>query len=412
MLSDINVKGTNHKIGGGIADGQWVSKSATVFSGVKWTATGTYQYTVQDYLPDDTYTYEVIVMCYATTGDVSGDSCAWWVREAVNNNFSQVMGYGRTRTNSYTVSGNAGILPLKQENGVLTLEVSVTNIGSAGTNNNGLYLSGYRRLGSQVISEYYTLTINPTPADATVTFDKGTVSGNSCTVTGGTRVTYTVSKAGYTSETATVTVTADQTVNVTLVIPYTPNQVLYESSTGGASTTLNLLTTGRYQVICVGGGSGGAYVYSSKFSDGRASGGSGAGFNGVVYLSEGNYTVEVGAGGSGQAYETNGKSWATSTAGGQSAIDSIIVAGGGGSATAGIHGAAQTAGSGGTLSYDSSKVQSYSLATNGNAGTTAYNANIDGGASVYGGYGKGGNAGNSYTTAGGNGYVKVVYIGV
>lgn len=192
---------------------------------------------------------------------------------------------------------------------------------------------------------------------------------------------------------------------------YTPNQVLYESSTGGTSTTLNLLTTGRYQVICVGGGSGGAYVYSSKFSDGRASGGSGAGFNGIVNLSSGNHTIKVGAGGNGLAYETNGKTSATSTAGGQSAIDSTIVAGGGGAATAGIHGATQTAGSGGVLSYDSSKVQSYTLATNGNAGTTIYNSNITGGASVYGGYGKGGNAGNSYTTAGGSGYVKVIYIG-
>lgn len=63
----------------------------------------------------------------------------------------------------------------------------------------------------------YTLTINPTPADATVTFSTGTVSGNSCTVVAGTSVTYTVSKSGYTTQTGTVTVNADQTVNVTLL---------------------------------------------------------------------------------------------------------------------------------------------------------------------------------------------------
>lgn len=191
-----------------------------------------------------------------------------------------------------------------------------------------------------------------------------------------------------------------------LIWGYDPSEIIFQSSTPG-TYTVDILTSGYYNVAVVGGGSGGAYVYSSKFSDGRASGGSGAGFVGIVYLTAGNHTIKVGAGGSGKAYETNGQTSATSTAGGQSAIDSIIVAGGGGSAKAGIHGATQTAGSGGTLSYDSSKVQSYSLAKNGNAGTTIYNSNITGGASVYSNYGKGGNAGNSYTTDGGNGYVFI-----
>ena len=43
-----------------------------------------------------------------------------------------------------------------------------------------------------------TLTINPTPSDATVTFDSsGTVSGNSITVQYGSYVTYSVDKSGY-----------------------------------------------------------------------------------------------------------------------------------------------------------------------------------------------------------------------
>lgn len=239
MLSDINVKGTNHKIGGDIADGQWVSKSVKVFSSVSWSDTGTYQYTVQDYLPDDTYTYEVIVSCYATTPTTSGGECKWWVREADNNSFSQVMGYCTTRTNSDTRSGNNGILPLKQENGVLTLEVSVT---SAPTGSCGLYLVGYRRLGSPVIPEYYTLTINPTPADATVTFSTGTVSGNSCTVSSGTRVTYTVSKAGYTTETATVTVDSNQTINVTLptLVTFSPSSSLQSFTVPDGVSTIHV----------------------------------------------------------------------------------------------------------------------------------------------------------------------------
>lgn len=196
-----------------------------------------------------------------------------------------------------------------------------------------------------------------------------------------------------------------------LIWGYDPSEVIFQSSTAG-TYTVNIATSGYYNVTVVGGGSGGAYVYSSKFSDGRASGGSGAGFKGVVYLSAGNHTIKIGAGGGGQAYESNGQSSATSTAGGQSSIDSIIVAGGGGSAVAKIHGATQTAGSGGTLTYDSSKVQSKTLATNGNTGTTVYGSNITGASSVLSGttYGAGGNAGNNYTTAGGNGYVLITSV--
>lgn len=408
MLSNITVNGVTPKLGGNIADGQWTYKTVTVASGTWNESNRRYNFSVSNYLPDNTYTYEVLIGCYAGTDSTAGHTSAWWVHNS-DGQLQLVMGYCRTRTSSNVTSANSGIFATKQVDGILTFSISGSSTGSS-----GLYLWGYRRVGTiDTNKTYYTLKVNPTPSDATVSFSGGTiVDTNTCKVLAGHSVTYYVTRSGYTAQNASVTMDSNKEINVTLTIPYTPNQVLYESSTGGASTTLTLEVDGRYQVICVGGGSGGAYVYSSKFSDGRASGGSGAGFNGFVNLSSGSHTIKIGAGGSGQAYEKNGQVWATSKAGGQSAIDSIIVAGGGGAAKAGIHGATQTAGSGGILSYDSSKVQSYSLATNGNAGTTTYNSNITGGASVYGGYGKGGNAGNSYTTAGSNGYVKVVYIGV
>lgn len=216
MVSDINVKGTNHKIGGTQADGQWVRKDVTVFSGTKFTATGTPSYTVSNYLPDNIYTYEVIVCSYASTGSKANDTCTWWAGD-IDVHFHQNMGYSRTRTASDTWSAGEGIIPVKQVNGVLTLKLNVTGIGSSGTGNNGLYLRGYRRLGGTgTPPTYYTLTINPTPADASVAFNKGTVVGKTCTVTAGTSVTYTVSKSGYTTQSGTVTVNSDQTVNVTL----------------------------------------------------------------------------------------------------------------------------------------------------------------------------------------------------
>ena len=59
-----------------------------------------------------------------------------------------------------------------------------------------------------------TITINPTPSDATVTIN-GTVQ-NSITVTRGTSVTYKVEKDGYNTVENTITATATQTINVVL----------------------------------------------------------------------------------------------------------------------------------------------------------------------------------------------------
>lgn len=145
MVSDVNIKGTNHKIGGTQADGQWVEKRVTIFSGQNWSATGTQTYTISGYLPDDVYTYEILVCCYATTGTTSGNTCTWWVRD-VDNHFDGVMGYCRTRTSSNVASGNSCILPVKQVNGVLTFKINVTNTGALG--GQGLYVTAYRRLGA------------------------------------------------------------------------------------------------------------------------------------------------------------------------------------------------------------------------------------------------------------------------
>lgn len=257
----------------------------------------------------------------------------------------------------------------------------------------------------------YTLTINPTPADATVTFSTGTVSGNSCTVTDGTSVTYTVSKTGYATQTATVTVTADQTINVTLSEGhYTPDQVLYESSTGGASTTLELLDGGKYQVICIAGGGGGASTTGKMFSSKRyykASGGSGSGFDCVFQLSAGSYEVAVGAGGSGyfKNYGNGGPSSGTASDGNDSRFGTCYAhAGKGGNGTTGGDGGAAP-----TLTYTRTTT---TLNTAGNSGSgSTSSGTVSGGAAVYSSKGTGGSCTDSAGNNGTDGYVKVVYKG-
>ena len=186
---------------------------------------------------------------------------------------------------------------------------------------------------------------------------------------------------------------------------YTPDQVLYESSTGGASTTLNLLDDGKYQVICIAGGGGGAGA-TAKLGRGAAGGGSGSGFNCIFQLTAGNYAIAVGSGG---AAKTKG----TATTGGNSRFGTCYAYGGTGG-TANANGALvnTTAGSGGaspTLTYTRTTT---TLNTAGNAGSTVSNTNTaSGGTAVYSTYGKGGNGVYNASTAGTAGYVKVIYKG-
>lgn len=72
------------------------------------------------------------------------------------------------------------------------------------------------------LKQLFTLTVNPTPADARVVLSATgyTQNNNTITVTEGTSVTYTVSKQDYNTQSSTVVVTADQTINITLLQTY------------------------------------------------------------------------------------------------------------------------------------------------------------------------------------------------
>ena len=105
----------------------------------------------------------------------------------------------------------------------------------------------------------FTLTVNTTPSDATVTFSTGTVSGKTCTAPNGTSVTYTVSRTGYVSQSVTTTVnqvsqTEEKTLtkqNYTLTVNTTPTDATVTFNTGtvsGHSVTVPYNTTVKYTI--------------------------------------------------------------------------------------------------------------------------------------------------------------------
>lgn len=135
-------------IGGNITDGQWVYKSHTIFSATSFAdqEAGDKTYTLTNYLPTNNELYEVLFQSYSRTGATSGDACTMW---ANGNGVSthQVVSYIQTRTASNECDAKSGILFLKQNSsGQLTVSVDMTS--SVATGNCGLYLVGYRRIGS------------------------------------------------------------------------------------------------------------------------------------------------------------------------------------------------------------------------------------------------------------------------
>lgn len=265
--------------------------------------------------------------------------------------------------------------------------------------------------GAQLVySSGVRLIINTAPADATVTFSTGKILGHQTKVKKGTVVTYTVSKNGYYGTSGTVTVNSNQTLNVSLEQKYyNDGQTIYESASGGASTTLNLQTSGRYRVICIAGG-GGAAEKDIQYWHNTASGGSGSGFDCVFQLVKGNYAVQVGNGGTG-IYSTKDNPGKVGD-GGNSRFGNSYAYGGGGGRSNGKND--QTAGAAGATPKLSYTVISSTLNRAGNPGTISTDTYhpATGGASIYGSYGKGGDCRRNASVVNGTaGYVKVIFLG-
>lgn len=200
--------------------------------------------------------------------------------------------------------------------------------------------------------------------------------------------------------------------------PYVEGQVIYESTTAGTKV-LELETTGVYKIECVGGGGAAAMkgVYDDKGYG--WSGGSGGAFSGTFMLSRGTYTAVVGKANNNTTAQSGNSQTLnpTDTKTYGSSISGVVSVGGGGSGT--------TSGAGAAGAKPTFTIQplTTALSTAGNAGASgsggkgsAAAAVVNGGASVYNGYGKGQGCGTSeyaakrYWINGTGGYIKVVYL--
>lgn len=193
---------------------------------------------------------------------------------------------------------------------------------------------------------------------------------------------------------------------------YSPEQIVFESSTPG-TYTLNLLESGKYEVTVVAGGAGSKYYMRSTVGSQilhivACGGASGSCFKGNIYLPSGNQTIIVGAAGKG-----NNSSSSSNMIGGVSSIGSIVSCPSQKSTgSSGVYGAYQNNGS---PTITSTVYKTY-INAHGNDGESIKvgDGTRAGGKSTYDGtttgYGAGASANNAYAN-GKAGYVKIVYIG-
>ncbi|MBR2248068.1 MAG: hypothetical protein IJ880_13790 [Bacilli bacterium] len=274
-----------------------------------------------------------------------------------------------------------------------------------------------------------TLTINPIPSDAIVTFNTaGTVSGNSIIVPYNTTVSYSVSHSSLETQNKSITVKSDITETVTL--SYASGTVLFESSNAGTHSVTPLVPT-DVNIICVGGGGGGCAGYvtnGSGYQNATAAGGGGSGgySNQNVTIPAEQINIIVGKGGTGASggYNRDGGNW-SATAGGSSSVSNLVSAAGGTGASVGTSYSSVTKNVSASVGNGSS---GSGTTSNGNNGSRDSDSNMytvetgsygAGGVSVYNNYGKGGNAQATVKTVdvltlfgdnGGSGYIKITVI--
>lgn len=236
---------------------------------------------------------------------------------------------------------------------------------------------------------------------------------NPCNIGYNTGIKYKVTCPYYNDypSTTVTNITTNRQIIVQMTRTYNTDVVVFESS---VPDTYSLpITYGNYNVILVGGGSGGFVANWNNGDNHFSIGGSSGGYTNVTeYIENGTYQVIVGKAGTGSGLVEKGDGYG-----------SIPTSGGNSSFT----GVPSTYAGGGIINitdyttYDGSSTGGYGETTAGNDGDILVEGtstdDTDGALSIYSGYGAGGNVERDYTGQesdfgydGTSGYVKITYL--
>lgn len=146
-VSNIKINKETKPIGGDNFNGQWVKKHTTLVSAASWKSKTRYTYSLENYLPDDDYDYEVLFNTWQQTDGKSTQyiSIRATGSKTVSTN-QNVYAIGVESTPRATASEGSRCnfrFPIKANDRNITIE----NTGSGNTTNSNLYARAYRRIG-------------------------------------------------------------------------------------------------------------------------------------------------------------------------------------------------------------------------------------------------------------------------
>lgn len=171
-ISKINANNTTYTIGGSRINGKWDYSSELILANsINVTAEKFITYDLSSYLPNDTYTYEVLFTGAIWCAGSSGSACGVTLADGTytTDDEQRFLRCGRCNTRSASTHGVYfnGIVPITYANG---RKVTFYNKDSSGTAASfQLKAAGYRRIGanSDSVSTYIS-KINANGTDYTI----------------------------------------------------------------------------------------------------------------------------------------------------------------------------------------------------------------------------------------------------
>ena len=130
----------HYQYGGYNFDGQWITKSATVYSATSIAASTTVSVDLTSYLPNDGYQHEVLFHGYTWTSKTSGNAASLLLNGVIANCF---LCRRNTRTSNNFGDAASLIIPISTAR-----TMSIKNTDSAASGSTYLYAVAYRRIGT------------------------------------------------------------------------------------------------------------------------------------------------------------------------------------------------------------------------------------------------------------------------
>ena len=136
-----NLSSTGQKV----IDGQWVYSPLLIADSVNWDNTSSdVSYSLTNYLPNDSYNYEVLVTGFVTTGTTSGQFITIGLYSDIIIDNIVYLCTARTRTTSYNEASGNAIIPVGSGRYVKQYHSNSGNAKGSYT----IRLLGYRRIGT------------------------------------------------------------------------------------------------------------------------------------------------------------------------------------------------------------------------------------------------------------------------